>query len=131
MNASGPGGSNANAEFSRELRITASHERCRFLMPGLDKPDFVLSFAQRFHDAVDAVAGDTEHRVDTPIDQIVYHNFSCCLCHSASPKLRQRRGPNVTRNFVSSLQSATLLVHIRLPSGAFVVLKTVSATTCM
>ena len=38
-------------------------------MPHLNEADLVLPFAEGLDDAVDAVAGDTEHGVDTPGQQ--------------------------------------------------------------
>jgi hypothetical protein len=38
-------------------------------MPHLDELEFVLVGAQRFHNAVNAVAGEAEHVLHTPVDQ--------------------------------------------------------------
>jgi hypothetical protein len=52
-----------------ELGVAAGHERSRFLMARLNEADGVLALAQRLHDAVDAVARKTEHRIHAPVEQ--------------------------------------------------------------
>ena len=46
--------------------VTAGHERGRLFVPHLNEPDIVLSFAQRFHDAVNAIAGKPENYIHPP-----------------------------------------------------------------
>jgi hypothetical protein len=38
-------------------------------MAHLDETDFILLLAQRFHDAIDTVARQTEYAIDPPIEQ--------------------------------------------------------------
>ena len=57
-------------------------------MPDLDEADFFLPGSQGFHDAVDAVAGEAEDYVDSPIDQ-AFNEYVCC-CHELSRKLAAR-----------------------------------------
>src|SRR5438477_6310940 len=56
MDTAGSAGCQADAQFSGVLGVTASHERSRFFVPYVDELDLILSLAQRFHDAVNAIA---------------------------------------------------------------------------
>ena len=38
-------------------------------MAGLNEPDFVLLFPERFDDADNAIAGNAEHNVHAPVDE--------------------------------------------------------------
>jgi hypothetical protein len=38
-------------------------------MPHLDEADFVLIFAERFDNAIHAIAGNSEDRIDIPVDK--------------------------------------------------------------
>ena len=55
----------AHAEPPGELGVAARHKRGGFFVPHMNKTDLVLVGAQRFHDAVDAVAGNPK-MVSTP-----------------------------------------------------------------
>ena len=66
VDAAGSGRRQADAQLAGILGIGASHERRRFFMPYLYKADLLLPLAQRFHDAVDAVPGETEDDIDSP-----------------------------------------------------------------
>ena len=46
-------------------------------MPHLDETDLVLAFAERLHDAVDAVSGKPEDHVDSPSLNCVEQNIGC------------------------------------------------------
>ena len=63
------GGGEADAEFPGVFGVAAGHECGGFFMPHMNKANFVLARAQRFHDAVDTVSGQPEDHFDTPIDQ--------------------------------------------------------------
>src|SRR6185437_3759276 len=67
--AARPGGGEAAAEPPGPFGVAARHEGGCLLMAHLDEADPVLARAQRFDDAVDAVARQTEDDLDPPIDQ--------------------------------------------------------------
>ena len=69
MNSAGSGGRQAHSQPASELGVGAGHECRRLLVAHLHKANPVLMSAQRFHDAVDAVAGQTENYLHTPINQ--------------------------------------------------------------
>jgi hypothetical protein len=83
VNAAGAGGSQTDAESSGQLGVGAGHERGRFLMADLHETDGVLAHAKRLHDAVDAIAGQAEHHIDTPIDQ-GFHQSICRGSHDST-----------------------------------------------
>ena len=68
----GAGGREANSQLAREFRPGARHERGRFFMPHLDESNPVLPLSQRFHDAVDPIARDSEDNLNSPVDQVVH-----------------------------------------------------------
>ena len=84
MNAARTGGSEANTQPAGKLRIAAGHEGSGFLVPHLYEPNRILPLAEGFHDAVDAVAGQTEHHVDTPLLDRVDKNIGRCSSHPDS-----------------------------------------------
>lgn len=67
VNAPRPGRCQANAKLARVFGIGASHECRRLFVAHLDKTDTLSALAQRFHNAVNAVAGKTENHFDPPI----------------------------------------------------------------
>ena len=68
-------------------------------MPHLDKPDVVLPCAQRLHDAVDAVARQTEYDAHVPGGQALDQNICGSLAHVTLHRAARRtRGPNVWSN---------------------------------
>ncbi len=69
VDAARPGGGHADAEPAGVLGIAAGGEGGGFLVAHLDELDLVLVRAQRLEDAVDAVAGEAEDRLDAPVDQ--------------------------------------------------------------
>ena len=71
----------AHAEPPGVLRVSTRHERGGFLVPYLQKRDAVLAGAQRFHDAVDAVAGQAEDDADTPVNQSLHQHIGRGLRH--------------------------------------------------
>src|SRR4029453_18863163 len=81
----------ADAEAAGELGVAARHERRRFLVSHLHETDLVALLQQRFHDAVDAVAGETEDGIDAPLVQDVDEDLRCRLSHS-SPSIRDQGG---------------------------------------
>jgi hypothetical protein len=72
MNPARPRGRKTNTKPPRELGISAGHERSRLLMPHVNEANLVLRFAQRFHHAVDTVAGKPEDRIHAPRNQPLY-----------------------------------------------------------
>src|ERR687898_29860 len=67
MDTAGTGGRQTDAELACVFGISASHECRRFFVTHLNKADLLLPFAQSLHDAVDAIAGQAENDVDSPI----------------------------------------------------------------
>ena len=78
-------GRQAHAQASGELGVAAGHERGGFFVPHMDETDLVLVRAQRFHDAVDPVAGESEDGVDTPVDEALDEVVGGCSGHLDSP----------------------------------------------
>ena len=81
VNAARPGRSQADTEPAGVFGVGARHKRGRFFMADLDEPNTILPSAERFHDAVDAVAGQTEHDFDTPALDRVNENIAPCPGH--------------------------------------------------
>ena len=75
MDAAGSGSGDAGSQASSELGPGARHKGRRFLMAHLDEANLVLPLAQRFDDAVDAIAGYSEDRVDAPIEHGLHQNI--------------------------------------------------------
>src|SRR5437588_1346474 len=69
MNAPGPRRCQTDTQLPRKLRVAARHKSRRLLVTHLDETNLVLTYAQRFHDAVDAVSRETKDNVNTPIHQ--------------------------------------------------------------
>jgi len=69
MNASGAGGRKTNSKTAGELGIAAGGEGGRFLVPHLDESQFLLMRAQCLEDAVNAISGETENGIDSPLDE--------------------------------------------------------------
>src|SRR5205807_4886345 len=82
--AARPRGRKADAEPPGVFGVTARHERRGLLVAHLDEADLLLPRAQRFHDAVDAVARDAEHGVDAPIQQGLDQHVGCGFCHGVA-----------------------------------------------
>src|SRR5207247_1896519 len=81
MDAARSGRGEADAEAAGELRVAAGHERGGLFMADLDESDRVLFLAERLHDAVDAVAGESEDRVDAPFLKHVDEDVCGRLSH--------------------------------------------------
>ncbi len=81
MNAARPGSRNAGAESAGVLGISTGHERGGFFVAHVNEANFFFLLAQRFHDAVDAVAGKAEYNVHTPISNGIDQDFRRICCH--------------------------------------------------
>ena len=81
MNSSGAGGGEAHPEFAGIFRITAGHERRGFFVPHLDKADFVLAFAKRFHNPVNAIAWQAKNDFHSPFLKHLDQNICRRLTH--------------------------------------------------
>ena len=71
----------ADAEPARVLRVAARHERRGLFVAHLHERDALLPFPQRLHDAVDAVARQTEHDAHIPVDEAIGQHIRSRLCH--------------------------------------------------
>src|SRR5690606_16240384 len=85
MDAARPRSGQAAAELAGVLRVAAGHKRRRLFVPHLNETYFVLLLAQRFHDAVDAVARDAEDHFHAPVANGVDEYVRRCGCHTCSP----------------------------------------------
>jgi hypothetical protein len=85
MHGAGARGREADAETAGELGIRTRHERRRFLVTHLDEPDAILPRTQRFHDAVDTVAGKPEDDVHAPVVDRVDEDVGRRLRHVRPP----------------------------------------------
>ena len=75
MDGARPRRGEAHAEPPGRLGVAGGHEGGGLLVMDEDEPDPVLVAPQSFHDAVDAVAGQAEDRVDTPVRQSFDEHF--------------------------------------------------------
>ena len=69
VDRAGTGGGHADAEAAGELRVADRFERAHLLVPGLDEHRVVVGAAPGGEDAVDAVAGEGEDLVHSPVAQ--------------------------------------------------------------
>jgi hypothetical protein len=91
-----PGPEVAIAKRPGELRIAASGEGSRLLVPHLDVAQLVLVLPPRLDDAVDAVARKGEHGVDPPVQQTLDqpgggrlgHVLLPCVCVAVDQELQ-------------------------------------------
>ena len=83
MQPARPGRREADAESPGELGVAARHEGGGLLVADLDEANRLAAFAQRLHDAVDAVARQAEDRIDAPVLQHLNQNVSSRLSHGA------------------------------------------------
>src|ERR1700676_994599 len=68
VNAAGTGSGQTYTQLAGEFRISACHKSGRLFVPDLDEANLVFVSAEGLHDAVDAVAGQSKHDIDTPVD---------------------------------------------------------------
>ena len=71
MNGPGSRRGDAHAQPARVLGVRTGHECRRFFVPYVDEADARPAHAQRLHEAIDAVTGEAEDRVDLPVEQSV------------------------------------------------------------
>lgn len=72
VNSAGTGGRDAHPESTGELGIGAGHECRGLFVPNMDEPDPIFLFPQSLEDPINAVAGQTEHGIDTPRKESLY-----------------------------------------------------------
>ena len=81
MDAARPGSGQTNAQLAGVLCVGAGHERSGLFVAHLDEPDLLLALAQRFDDAVDAVARKTEDDLYAPVVERIEKNIGCSIRH--------------------------------------------------
>src|SRR5438874_1469856 len=81
VNTAGPRGGQADPEPTGVFGVSTGHEGGGLFMTHLDEADFVLARSKRFHNAVDAIAGQTEHYVNTPVLNGLDQDVATSLCH--------------------------------------------------
>jgi hypothetical protein len=69
VDAARAGGGQADPDLAGRLGVAAGHERGRLLVVNEHEPHLVLVAAQPLHDPVDAVAGQAEDGVHSPVGQ--------------------------------------------------------------
>src|SRR5207237_3243127 len=79
-----PGGRDAHADLTGELRVRAGHEGRELLVARLDELDPVLRAVERAHDTVDPVAGIAEYAAHAPGMQPLDDLVADGLAHAAS-----------------------------------------------
>ncbi len=84
MDGAWPRCGQAHAEPTGRLGITGGHEGGGLLVMDEDEADPVLVASEPFHDAVDAVAGQAEDGVDTPVRQSLDEHLRRNCGHVAS-----------------------------------------------
>src|SRR5438876_4702811 len=77
MNSARTRGRQAHAKSAGIFRVAAGRESGGFLVPDLDEPDLVLIRPERLENSIDAVAGEAENSLDTPLDQAFHKQFRC------------------------------------------------------
>jgi hypothetical protein len=82
MDPTRPRRRDADAEPAGVFRVTARHERRRFLVPDLNETDLVLPLPQRLHDPVDPIPGKPENDLDTPVDERVDEDLRRAVRHA-------------------------------------------------
>ena len=75
-----------DAKAAGVLRVAASSERCRLFVSHLNEAHALLVRAQRLENAVDAIAGEAEHRVHTPRGEPLDEQIRRRCCHIASSR---------------------------------------------
>ena len=118
VDAAGTRGGDAGAEPSRPLGVGASHEGGGLLVAHLDEADLLLLLPQRLDDAVDAVAGDAENRVDAPVDQGVNQNVRRRGRHKGSPPRVSRKAlanSGLARSLFARIQRGKARIDARAP----------------
>src|SRR5262245_46963347 len=85
MNAAWSRSSEAASQLPGMLGIAAGHEGGRLLVPHLNETDFVLPFAKRLHDAVDAVTRQPEDHAHAPALYGVDQYVGCGSGHDEIP----------------------------------------------
>src|ERR1041384_1027117 len=93
MYAAGARGGHADAEPARVFGVTAGGESGRLFVPDLDELDLLLMSSERFEDAVDAIAGKTEDRVNAPSHQPLDQFICYSLSHQLLPPCSYVRRP--------------------------------------
>src|ERR1041384_1840570 len=95
MYAAGARGGHADAEPARVFGVTAGGESGRLFVSDLDELDLLLMSSERFEDAVDAIAGKTEDRVNAPSHKPRDHFICYRLRHQLlPPRARMSDGPS-------------------------------------
>jgi hypothetical protein len=85
METTWPRRGQAHAQSARELRVCAGHEGSCLFVPDLDKANLLLAFAQRLHDPVDAITGQSEDNLDAPFAKDVDENICRGIRHCKLP----------------------------------------------
>ena len=80
MNAARTGSAQTNTQLARVFGVAAGHEGGGLFMADLDKANLLLVLPQRFHDAIDAIAGQAENDFHAPVDK----SFSEKICRRGS-----------------------------------------------
>jgi hypothetical protein len=77
-------------------------------MTHLHKADAFLTLSQRLHDSVDAIARQSEDRIDTPLQQAFHHPISGSRSHGPFPGLS---GTDSLRNSKTRAPEAAAIVY--------------------
>ena len=85
MNAARARGRDTYAKPAGELCIGAGHKCSSLFVPHMDETNLVLLLAKSFKDAVDAIAGQSKYRVDSPGHQAFYQ-YIRCVDHDLLPQ---------------------------------------------
>ena len=91
MDAAGTGGGQADAELPGVFGVGAGHEGGGLLVSHVNEADLLLALAQRFHDAVDSVAGKSEDDFDAPVHKGIDQDLRGCTGHFPLSIPRRRR----------------------------------------
>src|SRR5579872_6366170 len=84
MNPTGSGRSDTYSQPAGVLGVSACGESSRFFVSHLNETKLVFVSAQGLKHSVDAVAGKSEDRVYSPVDEAFYHEVSNHVGHFIS-----------------------------------------------
>ena len=84
MNSARPGCGQATTKLSRIFCMGTSHEGRSLFMSNLNKAHAITPRAQRLHNSIDAVTGQPENCINSPVDNVLYEYVSSSFSHHFS-----------------------------------------------
>jgi hypothetical protein len=75
----------------------------------LYETNFFLIYSQCFENSVNAIARQTEHGINTPIDQSLHQQLGYCLSHFTSNLFRVKRQAGFNRSIEPAVERVNVL----------------------